>query len=113
MGNLLRQKDAKGQNICMVYDNLNRLTDKYYQTSDTCPTNPAFNVSYAYDQGTNGKGHRTSMTDPSGSTSWSYDARGQMIQESKTIDDDPFITQWSYNSAGQVETMTYPDSSAE
>ncbi len=109
LGNLVRQKDAKLQNTCLYYDGDNRLTGKVYQVSDTCPTNPiTLNVVYAYDQGTNGKGQRTSMTDSSGNTTWIYDARGRMVNEVKVIDIKSYTTSWTYNSADQVATMTYP-----
>jgi hypothetical protein len=35
-------------------------------------------VFYTYDQGTNGKGHRTYMDEASGNTIWTYDARGRV-----------------------------------
>jgi RHS repeat-associated protein len=110
LGNLTRQKDAKGQRICLYYDALNRLTGKHYRTDDNCPASPALNVTYTYDVGTNAKGQRTSMTDASGSTSWNYDARGRMTKETKTITANPaFITEWNYNSADQMQWMKYPD----
>jgi RHS repeat-associated protein len=111
LGNLTRQKDAKDQRICLYYDALNRLTGKYYHTTDTCPAAPAMNVTYTYDQGTNGKRRRTTMIDGSGSTLWTYDARGRVTQESKHIDGVAgyFDTSWTYNSADLPLTMTYPD----
>jgi YD repeat-containing protein len=72
-------------------------------------------VSYGYDSGTNGKGHRTSMTDGSGSTTWSYDDRGRLIEEIKVISGTgggSFKTQWSYNSADLVSTMKYPSNAS-
>ena len=115
-GNLTRQKDAKGQRICLYYDSLNRLTVKHYRSDDNCPGTPtALNVSYTYDGGTNGVGQRTSMKDSSNdglsSTLWNYDERGRMIQESKSIIGitQPFVTRWDYNSADLPVHMTYPD----
>src|SRR5215207_1213472 len=78
LGNLTRQTDARGQRICMYYDALNRLTGKHYRTNDSCPTSsPSLNVSYQYDNGANGIGHRTSMSNISDSItdSWTYDKR--------------------------------------
>jgi RHS repeat-associated protein len=111
LGNLTRQKDARGQRICLYYDSLSRLTGKHYRSDDSCPASPTLNVTYVYDQGTNGKGQRTSMTDSSGSTSWGYNLRGGMNLESKTITGagSPFVTSWTYNSADLPITMTYPD----
>ena len=109
LGNLVRQKDAKLQNTCLYYDGDNRLTGKVYQPGDTCPTSPILAVTYAYDQGTNGKGHRTSMTDSSGSTTWTYDARGRITQEAKVISGaGTFNTAWTYDSADLQTTIQYP-----
>jgi RHS repeat-associated protein len=110
LGNLTRQTDARGQRVCLYYDALNRLTGKHYRSDNNCPTSPTYNITYGYDIGVNGKGHRTSMTDASGSASWTYDARGRMTAESKTITGaTTFNTSWSYSSADQLKSMTYPD----
>ncbi|MBI4760292.1 MAG: hypothetical protein HY780_03655 [Chloroflexi bacterium] len=108
LGNLTRQTDARGQRICLYYDSLNRLIGKHYRADDNCPANPTFDVTYSYDQGTYGKGHRTSMTDASGSTTWLYDARGRVTKETKVISGSSFVTEWTYNSADLPATMTYP-----
>ncbi len=108
-GNLLRQTDAKGQTTCSYYDSINRNTGKYYTTGTSCPGSPTLNISYFYDGGTYGKGHRTSMSDLSGGTSWTYDTRGRMVSETKTVTDyGTYKTLWSYNSADLVTSMTYP-----
>ncbi|HBO34962.1 MAG TPA: hypothetical protein DD636_09590, partial [Anaerolineaceae bacterium] len=74
LGNLVSQKDAKGQQTCLYYDMFNRLVGKSY---GTC--NGITPVQYRYyDEGTDQNGYRTGMTDPSGSTSWSYDLRGRL-----------------------------------
>jgi RHS repeat-associated protein len=112
--NLTRQMDARGQRICFYYDALNRVTGKHYRSDDSCPasyTTPG--VSYVYDAGTNGIGHRTSMTDASGSASWTYDTRGRMTKETKTVTSvGTFVTQWQYNSADNVIWMKYPGGNA-
>ena len=105
LGNLKTQTDARSCMTTLSYDNLNRLTGKTYSGTG-CSTTA---VSYTYDAGTNGKGHRTGMTDGSGNTSWTYDNRGRMTQETKTITGSgTFVTQWTYNSADLVTTMRYP-----
>ncbi|NUQ85285.1 MAG: hypothetical protein HUU11_11275, partial [Anaerolineales bacterium] len=112
LGSLVRQTDARGQRICLYYDNLNRLTGKHYRTDDNCPaTQPAnADVTYSYDVNINGIGRRTGMTDPSGSTAWSYDERGRLTSESKTITGaGTFNTSWTYNSADLPISMAYPD----
>lgn len=109
LGNLTRQTDARGQRICLYYDSLNRLIGKHYRTDNNCPSSPSFDVTYAYDVGTNGKGLRTSMSDASGSTTWTYDNRGRIIREAKNISGTNFATSWAYNSADLPISMKYPD----
>jgi YD repeat-containing protein len=107
LGNLITQADARPCMTTQSYDSLNRLTGKTYSGTGCSTTT----VTYTYDAGTNGKGHRTGMTDGSGSTSWTYDSRGRMTQEIKVIGGSgggTFKTLWSYNSADLVSSMTYP-----
>jgi hypothetical protein len=63
-----------------VSDSLGRLPGKHYRTDDNCPASPTYHVSFTYDQGTNGKGRRTSMVDPSGSSAWRYSPQGQVVE---------------------------------
>jgi YD repeat-containing protein len=85
LGNLLRQNDARGQRICLYYDNLNRLTGKHYRTDDNCPSSPTLDVSYTYDTGTYGIGRRSRMDDATGYTTWSYDQRGRVIETFQSV----------------------------
>ena len=89
LGNLVSQKDAKGQQTCLAYDLNNRLVAKdFILASQNCGTDTSgWPVRYTYDEGDAQNGYRTGMTDPSGSTRWTYDARGRMVTESKTITD--------------------------
>ncbi len=106
LGSLKTQTDARGCITTLDYDSINRLTGKSYSGS-CCGTA----VTYSYDAGTYGKGHRTGMNDGSGSTSWTYDNRGRVTQEIKVIGDtESFKTLWGYNSADMVSSMTYPAS---
>jgi RHS repeat-associated protein len=118
-GNLIRQTDARGQAICFYYDNLHRLTNKFYPNgNDGCPREPLFplGVVYTYDafdpdNGQFGRGQRTGMTDESGSTNWKYDQRGRMTEERRNFNSSSlgsFTTQWSYDALDRVRTMTYP-----
>jgi YD repeat-containing protein len=100
LGNLSTQTDARGCTTTLSYDPLNRLSGKTY--SGNCGVTTAA-VTFTYDSGTNGKGHRTGMSDGSGSASWSYDSRGRMTQETKIITGSgTFVTQWGYNSADRA-----------
>lgn len=112
LGNLTKQTDAKGQVICLYYDALNRLDGKIYSASGSCGTPVNFDVDFNYDEGeegTNGKGRRTSMSDASGSTAWTYDPRGRLSTETKVIDAQSYTTSWSYNSGDLPILMVYPD----
>jgi YD repeat-containing protein len=110
LGELVRQTDARGQRICLYYDDLGRLTGKHYRTDNDCPSSPTLNVGYIYDQGTNGVGQRTRMDYGAGSyTTWSYDARGRLQYETQVIDGSGiFQTQYAYNSADLPVWMRYP-----
>jgi RHS repeat-associated protein len=114
LGNLLKQTDAKNQRTCLYYDPLNRLSGKYFQSSDICPTSPTYAVRYYYDDynpsiNQLGKGKRTGMTDATGSASWVYDTRGRLTSETKVVTGQgTFLTQWAYNKADLQAWMVYP-----
>jgi YD repeat-containing protein len=110
-GNLTSQMDAKGQTIFMVYDALNRLTNKTYTGG------PGMNnVRYSYDSGVNGLGRRTGMNDYVSNPqtpeiydyAYAYDARGRLTSESKVIDSVTCTTGYSYDYADRVYQITYP-----
>ncbi|MBI4786265.1 MAG: hypothetical protein HY782_04375 [Chloroflexi bacterium] len=111
-GNLKSQRDARQQKTCLYYDGLNRRLGKVYVTTGSpCPDNPtSYAVSFTYDQGTNGKGHRTGMSDASGTTSWAYDPQGRNTSQTKTFTGQPaLVTSWTYDAMNRPLTMTYPD----
>src|SRR5438045_7861793 len=97
--------------ISYCYDALNRVTGKAY-TWQNCqngrlPQGTAA-VSDRYDEGTNGKGHLTSLTDEAGSAIYSYDILGRLSNESRTIAGVTKTMSYTYNLDGSVATMTYP-----
>jgi RHS repeat-associated protein len=95
------------QTISYCYDQLNRVTGKVYAAQSGCPlSSPA--VSYAYDAGSNGIGHVTSVTDHAGSGSYSYDVMGRMSGEQRTIAGVSKSLNYAYNLDGSLKTMTYP-----
>lgn len=100
-GNRLSETDARGVTVDYSYDALNRLTAVTY------PDN-SLNITYAYDQGTNGRGRLTGMTDESGSMSYGYDARGNLISVTQTIDGHNYTQTYSYNGADRPTGMTLP-----
>lgn len=75
-GNLITQTDALSQSLLFAYDNLNRLTGKWYSTT-LALTKVA---TYTYDTGSvpNQRGYRTRLEDASGWATWAYDLRGRV-----------------------------------
>jgi RHS repeat-associated protein len=105
------QQGTATHTISFCYDPLNRITGKAY-TWQTCqsghlPQGTAA-ISYTYDEGTNGKGHVTSLTDQAGSATYIYDILGRLSNESRTIAGVTKAMSYTYNLDGSVATMTYP-----
>jgi len=92
-GNLIAKTDASGNTISYTYDALNRLTGILFPDA-------AQDITYTYDEGTNGNGRLTSMTDPSGSYT---------LAEGKTINGVTYTTEYAYDPAGILTGITYPD----
>lgn len=101
VGNRLTKTDARNVQATYTYDALNRIAGISYPHT-------AQNVTYTYDQGTNGIGHMTSMTDPSGSTSWTYDARGNVLSKASTVSSVSATVSYAYNLADQLASISYP-----
>jgi len=101
-GNLTAKVDANSNSVTYTYDDLNRLTGILFP-------DPNQDITYTYDQGTNGMGRLTGMIDPSGSYTYTYDALGHLILEEKTIDGKSYTTGYTYDAAGILTSMSYPD----
>ena len=120
LGNLTSQTDAKQQETNLCYDDMNRLTGKFYGSSGDCSTPAGWDVTYYYDaynasifsgyagSTSNAIGQRTGMLDGSGQTIWSYNQRGNLIREDKLIGAESFTTEWAYSIGGLLEQMAYP-----
>ena len=111
-GNLTQQIDARNEGICFYYDGLNRLTGKYYHDQSACPTGPTLDVSFTYDDVSNGNlgiGKRTGMVDEAGSTSWFYEDSGRTVTETRTIDAVDYSFETTSDWLGRVEQIKYPD----
>jgi RHS repeat-associated protein len=97
--------------VSYCYDKLNRVTGKAYSWQNCqngqLPQGTAA-VSYRYDEGTNGKGHLTSLTDQAGSATYGYDILGRMSNESRTIAGVTKLMSYTYNLDSSVATVTYP-----
>ncbi len=100
-GTLASKTDANGVTIKYVSDNLNRLTEMQFPDSSQ-------NITYTYDECTNGKGRVCTMTDPSGTTSYEYDKLRRVVKETKHILGSAYTTGYAYDKAGNLTAITYP-----
>jgi RHS repeat-associated protein len=100
------QTGTATQTVSYCYDALHRVLGKGYG-AQSCPlTTPV--VTYAYDSGTNAKGHLTSLTDQAGTASYTYDILGRLTTETRPIASVSKSTSYTYNLDGSVKTLTYP-----
>jgi YD repeat-containing protein len=90
---------ANGTSITYGYDLLNRLTSR---------VSAGVTESFAYDEGTGGKGRLTRITDATGVTTFAYTAAGELRQQVNTISGSSYTTSWYYDTAGRRTAMNYP-----
>ena len=100
--NLIQRTDARGQISTYTYDALNRLLTVTY-ASDASE-----NVTYSYDQGTNGIGRLTQIQDESGQTNYAYNALGQMTGKTVVLAGVTYQSGYSYDLAGNITKIVYP-----
>ncbi len=99
--NKISQIDAKGIISTYSHDALNRLTAIGYPNS-------SLNVTYVYDENTNGQngiGRLTTVIDASGTTYYRYDIRGNIIQQNWQ---NTALISYAYDDANRVQQITYP-----
>ncbi|MFA0813711.1 RHS repeat-associated core domain-containing protein [Microbulbifer epialgicus] len=104
-GNLISSTDARNIVRNFTYDILNRLTGISY------PDNPSENVTFTYDDtsdGNNGVGRLTGYSNDAGSSMLTYDTLGRITQQDDAIASWNFRTLYSYDSEGRVSSITYP-----
>ena len=97
--------DPRGVVTLLAYDAAGRLVQEAY------PANPAENVTYSYDDTTNGNkgiGRLTGIVDASGTMSRYYDAQGRVVAETRVIGGKTYSTAYAYTSAGRLTAITYP-----
>jgi len=101
-GNVKSKTDASGVTANYTYDALNRLTAITYPNGDG-------NVTYAYDAGTTGIGHLTSVTRNGVTTAFTYDRRGNLTSQAVTAGTTPLgILTYRYDDADQIKSIVYP-----
>lgn len=96
------QKDAKGNQYYIYYDQLGRL--------DYLQDNAGGIYDYYYVLNGNGKGQIQGISAPNGSTlSFEYDTYGRPVKSVEKIENDvELVFQYQYNYAGQLAKTTYP-----
>jgi RHS repeat-associated protein len=102
VGNIIQKRDANGNTIVYLYDDLNRLTNVNF------PDPTQQNVTYTYDERTNGNGHRTGVSDQSGTISLDYDVRGRLTAKTSLISSQPYSLTRVFTRGGRLDLVTYP-----
>src|SRR5580765_7550092 len=109
------QTGSATQTVSFCYDELHRVVGKGYG-AQSCPLATPV-VTYAYDSGTNAKGHLTSLTDQAGTASYTYDVLGRLTAETRTLTgaNNAAIAKtvsYDYNLDGSLKTLHYPSGAA-
>ncbi len=107
-GNLKTSTDARSAVTTYTYDALDRVTSAAFKIGSTTDQT----ITYAYDVGTNGKGHLTSAGDASHTMAWAYDAKGRVTGTSQiytgVTPNVPMTIGYGYNAAGQLTSTVLP-----
>ncbi|MEI1277891.1 RHS repeat-associated core domain-containing protein [Leptospira venezuelensis] len=103
LGNVTRVRTASGKIVDRTYDSLNRLL--------TITGGAGTNITYSYDQGTNGVGRLSNVIDPTGSTAFEYSESGDIIRTTKTVDSLTFVLEREYDNLHRPISTRYPDGS--
>ncbi|MFN0278432.1 MAG: hypothetical protein ACKVRN_07500 [Pyrinomonadaceae bacterium] len=113
-GNLTQKTDARGVRTTYLYDGLNRVKQRNYSAPSGLPNYQAApDVTYFYDNITNGKGKLTKVTNGTGvdhsTTEYtSFDIMGRVTGHKQTTDGNQYSTSYAYNLAGALIEETYP-----
>ncbi len=102
-GNLTTKINPNNQTVNYTYDDINRpLSEDYTGQSGT-------EVTYGYDNCTDGVGRLCAATTTAVITNYTYNALGLVKTEEKTIGTSTLTTQYDYDRQGNVSLLTYPD----
>ncbi|VAW78008.1 Rhs family protein [hydrothermal vent metagenome] len=74
-------------------------------------SNSAENITYSYDDATNGNkgiGRLTSVTEPSGTSQYEYNALGEVTKTTQTINGQTYATEYLFDAAGRASGVIYP-----
>jgi len=104
-GNVTKSEDQNGTVVDYQYDANNRLIYVTY------PGNSAENITFIYDEitdGKNGVGELTTITFEHGSIEYFYNDRAEIIKELRTVEGQTYTTDYQRNLNGEITKITYP-----
>lgn len=119
VGSLISQKDARGNQLCFRYDDLDRLLNRTQDSTpaDACPTTPPTSGSnhlatYTYDP-VNGKGQIGTVswgpTPTQNKDTFTYDTLGRMYKQTRLIDNRSYAMETtSFDPLHRPLTIKYP-----
>jgi RHS repeat-associated protein len=106
-GNLDTSTDSRGAVTDYAYDATNRVTSASFTLGGFTDQT----ITYAYDAGTNQKGHLTGASDANHSLAWSYDTQGRITGKGQTVGGTTLAIGYGYNAAGQLSSTVLPSGS--
>lgn len=100
-GELVYQKDAKGQVATMQYDKLGRMKAR---------SEPEGITTWSYDNAAHGVGKLSSVTNSANGHTrmYTYDVLSRLESETSSIDSKILSMSYTYNAESRMETVTYP-----
>jgi RHS repeat-associated protein len=105
-GNVVSSTDSRNSVATNTYDSLGRVASSAFRIGTTTDQT----ITYAYDSGTNGRGHLTGASDASHSMAWIYDRQGRLTGKSQMLTANSATQSmgYGYNSMGQRTTLLMP-----
>ncbi|HDS0948714.1 TPA: RHS repeat-associated core domain-containing protein [Stenotrophomonas maltophilia] len=113
-GNVVSQRDARGDELHSQYDSTNRI-------SKVISSDPDFSFSFYYDEDPKHCGANSYNTDRGASsiksqsgrseTHYCYDRFGNVVKRSEAISGTQLTTTWKFSNPGTASEITYPDGS--
>lgn len=116
-GNLAKQRDGLNDTLCFAYDDLNRVTSKWFAgrgINADC-NGPSFTravYQYATDGGGMGQVESVSWWGSGGTDAeqFTYDAAGRLVTHQRTIDDRTYVMGYErYDHLNRPTRLIYPD----
>ncbi len=109
-GNLVRQTDAKNQNLWFRYDALNRRKQKDFNVQKA---DGAGDVRYLFETSVkthNQVGRLKQLIDAASNVTFRYDPTGRIVRTDKVVNGATYSTESSYDGLGRLVKVKYPPS---